>query len=323
MLVTLVMVGAVGFHWLEGLSLFESLYLTTVTLATVGYGDIVPKTPAGRTFAMMLMLIGVFTVFYAMTALIRVVVSGELRTNLGRIQMERALGTVKDHIIVCGYGRMGRLVCREFSRAGLPFVVIDKDAEAVRDFQANYGLAIVGDATSDEELRHAGIERARALITVMASDADNLYTTMSARLLNSKIYIVARMEDPEAEKKLQRAGANRIVSPYQIGGMRMAQAVLRPAVVDFIDIATKKEHIELQMEEATIVPHSPLAGIALRDCKLLAELHVLVMAIKKASGHMHFNPKGETVMEVGDTLVAIGHQEQLDKLSAVAAAASK
>ena len=317
-LVALVFVGMVGFHFLEDLPLFESLYLTVLSLTTVGYGDIAPKTPIGRSFTMGLVLIGVFTIFYAMTALIRAVVSGELRTNFGRLQMERALGSLKNHIIVCGYGRMGRLVCREFSKAKMPFVVIDCKEEAIRNFQMEHGVAIAGDATSDKDLRHAGIERAKTLITVMASDADNLYTTMSARLLNPKVYIVARMEDPEAEKKLERAGANRIVSPYQIGGTRMAQAVFRPTVVDFIDLATKREHIELQMEEMTIGAGSPLARLALRDCKILADLSVLVVAVKKLTGHMLFNPKGETVLEPGDTLVGIGHQEELDKLTEIA-----
>lgn len=313
--VVLVLAGMVGFHLLEGLSLFDSLYLTVITLTTVGYGDVHPRTPAGRVFTIALVLTGVFVVFYAMTALIRVIVSGELRATFGKRHMERALALLKDHIIVCGYGHMGRFVCREFSRAGLAFVVIDTDAEAVRDFQLPGGLALVGDATSDEVLRHAGIEQARAIVTVMSSDADNLFTTMSARLLNSKVFIVARMEDAQAEKKLLRAGANRVVSPYQIGGNRMAQAVLRPTVVDFIDLATQKEHIELQMEEAAIVPQSSLANTKLRDCRLLADLRVLVVAIKKSGGHMLFNPKGDTALEAGDILVAIGPQEQLDKLS--------
>jgi voltage-gated potassium channel len=314
----LVLVGAVGFHFLEDLPLFEAFYLAVITLTTVGYGDIYPKTMAGRTFTLLLVVGGVFSFFYAATALIRAIVSGEVGAMLGKAQMERALADLKNHIIVCGYGRMGRLVCREFSGAGLPFVVIDKNAAALEDFQLPHGLALHGDAASDEMLSRAGVERARGLVTVMASDADNLYTTMSARLLHHKLVIVARVEDPQSEQKLVRAGANRVVSPYQIGGRSMAQAVLRPTVVDFIELATRTEHIELQLEEARIHPHSPLTGASLKDSRLRADLKVIIVAIKKPSGKMIFNPPAETTIEVGDILLAIGHREQLDQLASLA-----
>jgi voltage-gated potassium channel len=268
----LVVAGTIGFHFLESLSLFEALYLTVITLTTIGYGDITPRTAAGQWFTMFLVVGGVFSFFYAATALIRAVVSGEVGAMLGKAHMERTLADINNHIIVCGYGRMGRLVCREFSQAGLPFVVIDRNTAALEDFEVPHGVALHGDATSDDVLKHAGIERARALLTVMASDADNLYATMSARLLNSKLFIVARVEEAHSEQKLLRAGANRVVSPYQIGGRSMAQAVLRPTVVDFIELATRTEHIELQLEEARIQGHSLLAGATIKDSRLRADL---------------------------------------------------
>jgi voltage-gated potassium channel len=228
------------------------------------------------------------------------------------------LAQLKDHIIVCGYGRMGKLVCGEFVQAKIPFVIVDEEAELLQGFDLPGGVPLVGDATADEVLKHAGIDRARALVTVMASDAANLYTTMSARLLSAKLFIVARVESLQSEQKLLRAGANRVVSPYQIGGSRVAQAVLRPTVVDFIELATRTEHIELQLEEARIDPKSSLVGTNLKDSRLRSELKIIIVAIKKNAGHMVFNPDPDVLLEAGDILLAIGHKDQLKRLEMLA-----
>ncbi len=317
--VFLVLIGTVGYHLLEeDYSLFDGLYMTIITLSTTGYMEVHPLSPAGRVFTIFLILCGVFTLLYAAMESIRFIVSGEIENILGRQRMERNLSQLQGHSVVCGYGRMGRLVCQEFSRQNVPFVVIDVRPELLEDFRLPHGIAVLGDATSDEVLRHAGIERARALVTVMASDADNLYTTLSARLLNRDIYIVARAEDVQSEVKLTRAGANRGVSPYVIGGQRLAQAVLRPTVVDFIELASKSEHVELQMEETKISGHSALVGTNLRDSRIRAELKVIIVAVKKPTGEMVFNPDPEMVIESGAVLVAIGSREQLDRLEALA-----
>ncbi|HKW87103.1 MAG TPA: potassium channel family protein, partial [Nitrospiraceae bacterium] len=226
----LLIIGTLGFSFIEGWSLLESLYMTINTLTTLGFGE-GPVSVGGRVFTMLLALGGVFTLFYTVTELIRTVVSGEIQVIMGRQYMERSLAVLHNHLIVCGFGRMGRLVCQEFSKHKFPFVVIERQAELLEGFDLPYGIALHGDATSDEILKRAGIERARALVTVAASDADNLYITMSGRLLNERVFIVARAEDSGSEQKLLRAGANRVVSPYLIGGARVAQAVLRPTVV--------------------------------------------------------------------------------------------
>jgi voltage-gated potassium channel len=316
--VFLVVVGTVGFHFIEGVPLFESLYWTVVTLATVGYGDVVPKTWAGKLFTMVLLLSGVFTIFYAATALIRAIVSGEVQAILGRQRMERNLAEMKNHLIVCGYGRMGRLVCKEFSAREMPFVVIERQADLIENFSVTHGIALHGDATADEVLKHAGVERARALVTVLPSDADNLFITMSARLLNNKLFIVARAEGEGNEQKLARAGANRVVSPYAIGGSRVAQAVLRPAVVDFIELATRTEHLELQLEETQLSPRSRLVGRTLNDSRLGQDLGLIVVAIKKSADKMVYRPRAETLLEVGDTLIVLGHRQSLDQLEKLA-----
>jgi voltage-gated potassium channel len=317
----LVVAGTVGYYALEpAYSLFDALYMTIITLTTVGYEELHhPLSTRGRAFTIFLLLGGVFTLFYTATELLRIVVSGEVQQLLGRQRMERSLAALNNHLIVCGFGRMGRFVCREFSQRGLPFVIIDRKAEALEGFVMPHGLPVVGDATSDEVLKRAGVERARALVTVAASDADNLYITMSARLLNEKLYIVARAEGDQAEQKLLRAGASRVVTPYAIGGTKVAQAVLRPNVVDFIELATATEHLDLQIEETTIQPLSTLTGKTIRASRLRQELGLIVVAIKKPQGHMIYTPPGEQVIEAGDTLIALGRRPQLDKLDELAA----
>src|SRR5262245_45323469 len=279
-------VGTLSYPLPRDKTLSDALYLTVVTLTTVGYGDEVPKTGPGKLFTIFLALGGIFTLFYAAAEVIRTVISGEVQGALGRRRMEHSLAEMRDHLIVCGYGRMGRLVAKEFSAQELPFVVVEREAEALEDFALPHALPLHGDATSDEVLKHAGVERARALVTVLASDADNLFITMSARLLNEKLFIVARAEAEPAERKLLRAGASRVVSPYVIGGFRVAQAVLRPAVVDFIELATRTEHLELQIEEAQVAPRSRLANLTLRQSKLRKELGVIIVAIKIGRAHV-------------------------------------
>lgn len=316
----LVVVGTAGYRCIEpdSFSWFDALYMTVITLTTVGYEETHKLSTAGRVFTIFLLLGGVFTLFFTATEIVRAVVSGELQELLGRKRMETRLAGLSNHMIVCGFGRMGKFVCREFSKQGLAFVVIDRVSEAVKDFKMEHGIALTGDATSDEELKHAGVARARALITVTASDADNLYITMTARLLNDKLFIVSRAESEPAEAKLIRAGASRVVSPYAISGFRVAQAVLRPAVVDFIELATRTEHLDLQIEETIIHTSSALCGITLQASNLRQNLGVIVVAIKKADGAMVYNPPGYAVLEGGDTLIALGHRQQLDQLDAVA-----
>jgi len=259
--VLLVIAGTAGYALLEGWSFLDALYMTVITITTVGFMEVHPLSTAGRLFTSALSLGGVFTLFYAATSMIRAVVSGEVRGTLGRQRMERKLSDLSGHAIVCGYGRMGRLVCQEFSSLRMPFVLIDQQAAVLAGFRDPHGIALTGDATDDHVLRQAGVERAKVLVTVAASDAANLYITMSARLLSESLFIVARSEEPETEPKLLRAGANRVVSPYVIGGQRVAMAVLRPNVVDFIELATRSDYLELQIEESRIEEGSALAGV--------------------------------------------------------------
>jgi voltage-gated potassium channel len=313
--------GTLGYYTLEPqYSLFDSLYMTVITLTTVGYAETHELSTRGRVFTIFLLLGGVFSLFYVATEFLRAVVSGELQELMGRQRMARSLAEINGHTIVCGYGRMGKFVCKELSKQKMPFVIVDRREEALRDFRVSHGLALVGDATSDEVLKQAGVDRAVALVTVAASDADNLYITMSGRLLNEDMIIVARAENELAEEKLRRAGATRVVAPYAIGGSKVAQAVLRPNVLDFIDLATRTEHLELQIEETLIGAGSPLAGSAVGDSRLRQDLGVIVVAIKKQGGKMVYTPTPDVKIEAGDTLIALGRRDQLDRLEARARA---
>lgn len=314
----LLAVGTLGYRILGGWSFMDALYMTVITITTVGFHEVQPLGPAGRLFTMALALGGVFTAFYAAAEFIRAVVTGEIRTVLGRQRMQHQLANLANHMVVCGFGRMGRLVCEEFSHAGMPFVVIDREARVLEGFSLSHGIAVVGDATADDVLRDAGVERARALVTAAASDADNLYITMSARFLSDRLFIVARAESEGAGRKLRRAGANRVVAPYMIGGHRVAQAVLRPNAMDFIELATHSQHLELQIEEVELRAGSPLVGQSLKTSPVRSELGIIVVAVKGKDGRMQFNPTPETVFEAADVLIVLGHRQQLDRLDALA-----
>jgi voltage-gated potassium channel len=316
LLVVLVLVlgGAIGYMSIEGWRFFDALYMSVITLTTVGYLEVHPMSTSGRAFTMGLLLTGVFSLFYAATSAIRAIVGGELTGQFGRNRMEKKLQSFRDHIIICGYGRMGRLVAQEFSLQAIPFVVIERSAELLAGFNAEHAVALAGDATHDETLRRAGIDRARTLVTLAASDADNLFITMSARLMSDRVFIVARAEDEGAERKLIRAGASRVISPYVIGGQRVAQAVLRPSVVDFIELATRSDYLALQIEETEVREGSALVGQALRDTGLRQDLGLIVVAIKRADGKMVFNPAPEAAIADHDILITLGPKNQQDRL---------
>lgn len=315
--VMLVAAGTVGYHSLEGWGYFDSLYMTVHTLATVGFGETHPLSQNGRVFTIFLIMGGAFTMAAAVTSVIRSIVSGEVQRLLGRQRMERMLASVTNHVIVCGYGRMGRIICEELAQANQSFVVIDRNHDLIEHFPSRVGVALEGDATSDDMLKKAGIDRARALVSAVPHDADNLFITLSAKLLNERIFVVARAEDPASETKLTRAGANRVVAPYLLGGGRVVQAVLRPSVLDFIDLATRTQHIELQMEETFVRDGSVLIGKKLSE-SMTRENRIIVVAIKRSSGNMEFNPGGETVLNTGDTLISLGHRRDIDRLEQMA-----
>ncbi|MEW6600141.1 MAG: potassium channel protein [Nitrospirota bacterium] len=305
--------GVAGYILIEGWGVFDSLYMTIITLTTVGYHEVHELSRAGRTFSMVLILSGVGTMFYTFGVGAKVLLEGELRDLLGRKKLTKKIESLKNHYIICGFGRMGSIICREMLQRKAEFVIIEKSSSVVTSMDADF-LTLQGDATQDVILKQAGIERAKGLISVLSSDSENLYVVLSARGLNPKLKIVARASEEGAESKLMRAGADNVVSPYFIGGLRIAHTLLKPAVVDFIEFATKSGNLELQMEEIKVRGTSDIIGRSLDECGIRKEMGIIIVAIKRESGEMEFNPKSTSVIKQGDTLVAMGETKQLKAL---------
>lgn len=308
--------GTVGYMSIEGWRFIDALYMTVITLSTVGYREVHALSEMGILFTTMLIVSGVGTVLYALSTGAQIVLEGELQEIFGRKRLEKKIRELKNHYIVCGYGRMGKIICRELKEKNIKFVVVEKKPDALEE--KGDMLIFEGDATRDEILREVGIERAKGLISVLTTDAENLFVVLSARELNPKLFIVARAGEEGSEQKLMRAGADRVVSPYHIGGLRIAHTVLKPAVVDFIEFATKSGNIDLQMEEIAIREDSKLAGLTLDECGIGRELGIIIVAIKKPAGDMRFNPTFRTSIKAGDTLLALGEISKLKILKDMA-----
>ncbi len=308
-------IGTTGYMVIEGWNFRDSLFMTVTTLTTVGYGEVHDLTPAGEVFTMVLLTLGVGTILYLLSALAKIVLEGELKQIIGRSRLERRIKYLKDHYIVCGYGRMGKTVVKELSSKGMDVIAIEKDPVDIED---NEELVLIeGDATKDEVLMRAGIERARGLISVLPTDAENLFVVLSARVLNPHLLIYTRAGDEGSERKILRAGADRVVSPYHTGGLRIANMILKPAVVDFIELATKSGNLEIQIEEIEIRPGSALSGKTLEASGIGRDLGIIIVAVKKPDGTMQFNPTSRTVINPGDTLIALGDKLKLKALEGI------
>ena len=315
LLSTVIVTGTLGYTLIEGWDLFDSFYMTIVTLTTIGYEEVHRLSRAGRVFNVFMIVYGVGVVAYTVNFIIRFILEGEIQDVLGRRSMKKKLKKTKDHYIVCGYGRMGHIICKELESNNIPFVVIEK--EPVELDEDDETLIIAGDATIDDVLLSAGIASAKGLISVLSSDAHNLFVVLSARGLNAKLQIVARAGDEGAEQKLIRAGADRVMSPYHIGGLRIAHTILKPSVVDFIEFATKSGNIEVQMEEVAVAEGSRLAENTIEKAGIGRDLGIIIVAIKKG-GDMKFNPTHKTEINAGDTLIALGETSKLKRLEEAA-----
>lgn len=317
-IIIIIAAGSAGYMFIEGWNCLDSLYMTVITIASVGFKEVHDLSPNGRIFTIILIICGVGSVAYALTAVAKIVLEGEIKEIFGRKRLEKKIKELKNHYIVCGYGRMGKIICRELREKNIKFVAIEKKPDI---FEEKEDLLIFeGDATKDEILKEVGIERAKGLISVLPTDAENLFVVLSARELNPNLFIVARAGEEGSEQKLSRAGADRVVSPYHIGGLRIAHTILKPAVVDFIEFATKSGNIDLQMEELTVQEGSKLAGFTLDECGIGRDLGIIIVAIKKTTGDMKFNPTFRTSIKAGDTLIALGEISKLKILEDIATA---
>ena len=319
-LAIIIAVGAIGYVIIEGWSFIDALFMTVITITTVGYEEVHPLSAGGRIFSIFLIVGGIGSAIYVSTSIVQFLIEGELGITLlgitlGRRRMERRIAKLKDHFILCGYGRVGREIARLFAEENVPFVVIGKDRDSIADAEKDGHLYVLADATDDEVLKEAGIERARGLVATVGSDADNVYIALSARGLRPDLFIEARASGSAAETKLKKAGADRIISPYSLGARRMAELALRPGVVDFIDTVIQRRGKEFQMENITVSHDSALVGLTTEETRQRTKANIL--AISRKSGKLVANPPGEETIESGDRLITLGTREQLAALEEI------
>jgi voltage-gated potassium channel len=314
LLVVIVGLGTLGYMLLEHWGVLDSLYMTVITLATVGFREVHSLSPQGRLFTVLLIIFGVGGAAYTVGTLAQLLIEGEFQQFLGRRKMETQLRKIKDHYIICGYGRVGKQVCREFRQRGVPFVVVEKDTALLEELTCEGVVYLQGDSTEDQTLMEAGIEKAKGLVLTIASEADNVFVTLTARQLNPEVFITARAGSASAEKKLYRAGANKVVSPHVIGGNRMAIATLQPHVGEFLRLGELDKDIGMSIEEFQVNPESPMAGRTLKDSALRQRTGFNLIGIKKAGREVSFNPSPDTVIEPGDILIIFGELRKLELL---------
>ncbi|MBL7663204.1 potassium channel protein [bacterium] len=318
-IVALILMGTCGYIVIEGWGPLDALYMTFITLSTVGFREVHDLSPYGRIFTITLIASGVSMAAYSLSVLTRAVIEGEIGQIRELRKTMKAIQSLNNHIIVCGYGGLGQSVVRELQKAKQDFVVVEKDLFEVEKLKQDSILHIHGDASEDAVLFAAGINRAKSLLSLLSTDADNVYTILCARELNTNLLIVARSEDETGETRLKRAGANRILAPYRVAGSRIAQSLTRPHVSDFLDITAGRETTGggLVIEEIQVPDNCPLVGQTLQQSNLRTRTGAIIAAYISASGDMHFNPEANTAIEAGATMIVLGSKEALQKLSEI------
>lgn len=313
-LIMILFLGTIGYVVIEGWDVLSAFYMTVITITTVGFGEIRKVSPLGRLFTIGIIFSGMGIIAYLLGLTAQAMVDFQVRSIFGRRKLGLKMKSIKDHYIICGFGRIGKIICRELKSKNIPMVVIDNAPESKEQLE-NEGIPYINDdATNEDIIIEAGIERAKGLISVVASDADNLFITMTARGLNPEGFILARADLEQTEKKLLRAGANKVVLPYLIGGQKMAHFVTRPAVSDFLDFAIGNREMGLEMGELLVDEKSKLNGLTLVDSGIRQEMDIIIVAVMKKDGTMAFNPSSRTTIEAGDTLIALGKNEEIERL---------
>jgi len=293
----------------------DALYQTVTTVTTVGFREVQPLTSGAKVFTIILILVGVGTALYTLGALIETLLEGQLRGVFRRQRMDRRIGRMSRHVIICGWGRVGRVIAREMVAAGQEHVVVDMDPVRIESVPA---AAVLGDATEDAVLERAGVRRARALVAALDTDAGNLFVTLSARSFGPQLFIVSRVRIEDNEEKLRRAGADRIINPQSIGGSRAAAFLLQPHVTEFLDVVMHDRDIEFRLEEISVPADSPLVGQSIRDAHIRDQTGALVLALREPHAGFVTNPAPEHVLGGGQVLIAIGTKAELDALDLLA-----
>lgn len=310
----LFVVGVVGYMLLEQYTLMDALYMTVITLTTVGYSEVRPLSTGSRLFTIILLILGVGTLAYGLSNLVEYVMTGSVSGRLARRRMNNQINQLNNHVIICGYGRVGRSAALSLQHNERPALVIEKDETAAAQALAEGNLVLIGDATNDDVLREGGIVRADGMLVCAGDDTLNLFVVLSARALNPMLHIVARSIDPDNEGKMRRAGANRVVSPYRIGGRHMANIMLRPHVTDFFDVVTLENGQELWVEELIIQQGSRLAGRTLGAADVRRQTGVTLIALFRPGSDAALMPDAATQLAIGDEMIVIGTREQLSML---------
>jgi voltage-gated potassium channel len=316
-LLFIVMVGTFGYMAIEQWTFLDSLYMTVITITTVGFGEVRNVSETGRVFTIFIIFSGMGIIAYILGLVAQVMIDLQMRSIIGRTALGFKMRSMKDHYILCGFGRIGKVISCELKRHKVPMVVIESDPEMRQVLEQDNIPYINDDATSEDVLIEAGIERAKGLVAVVASDANNLFITMTARGLNPGLFILARADEEQTEKKLIRAGANKVVLPYIIGGRRMARTIVSPAVTDFLDFTLYDKEMGLEMAEAVVDQKCSLKNVKLMDSGIRQQMDVIIVAVRKADGQMEFNPSSQTRIEAGDTLICLGSSKDLKKLTEI------
>ena len=312
--VVLVVAGSVGYMIIEGWNFGDAMYMTVITLATVGYGEVHQVSATGRIFTVVLIFLGVGYFLYVGGNIVQFLVEDRIRIILGRRKLDKQIAKLKNHYIICGYGRIGRVLARYLTERYLNVVIIEKNDSRQAAMDEDGVLYLLGEATDESLLIRAGIKEAKGLITALGTDADNVFLTLIAKELNPGLFIVARAIQNATKRTIQAAGANKVISPYDLGARRMAHAILRPTVIQFLELAFADESTDIQVEEIRVHSTSRLLNVALKDSGIRQQLDLIILTIKKADDTMIFNPKADTCIETDDTLVVVGRAKSVNRL---------
>jgi len=324
MFISVILTGIYGYSVLLDVNFLDALYMTAITISTVGYGEIAEMTNEAKIFTIFLIFTGLGVAGYGLTSIFALFFEGQLKDAWRKRRMESKIKDLKDHYIVCGAGEVGNIVIQQFKENKLLFLVIENNPERAHELKAEGILTIEDDATSEDTLKRANLDKAKGLVSSLSNDADNVFTVLTARQLNPSLNIIAKAIEKNAYRKLEKAGANNTISPNEIGGRRIAAMIIRPSVISFLDVMTKADDVLIDLEEVKIGTDSDLKGKSLREAKVPEKSGLIVMAIRhKDNGKINFNPSSKEVLNEGDIMIVLGKPEQVDLLKRIARDESK